>query len=183
MKADRSHRPRPPTSIASVRVSAAEIAPRALARARVRAMRASMVRSTRQLIAAAAPATSAMPSEATRKRASGGKPGVARNMPIIAVNTISELTRGLHRSKNAARRCVRVSARRAVVFMVSSNPGVFEQALEVGADALEFGAGRVAHHRQAVGVDEDHAAARQRTKGGSRGIEAQVLGALPFLGQ
>ena len=70
--------------------------PLAVARQRVRAISASTVRSTRQLIAAAAPATRAMPTDAAIKRASGGKPGEARNMPIIAVKTIRLLTRGLH---------------------------------------------------------------------------------------
>ena len=35
-------------------------------------------------------------------------PGVARNMPITAVNTISDTTRGLVSEKNARSRCAKL---------------------------------------------------------------------------
>jgi hypothetical protein len=44
---------------------------------------------------AAAPATSAMPIVAPSSGWSGTQPGVARNIPITAVKTMSETTRGL----------------------------------------------------------------------------------------
>jgi len=47
------------------------------------------------LIAAAAPATSAMPSVPASRMRGGTMSDVARNMPITAVNTISDTTRGL----------------------------------------------------------------------------------------
>ena len=64
-------------------------------RPRVRRIRASIFCSTKQLTAAAAPATSAMPIVASRSSRGGTMLGVARNMPITAVKTISETTRGL----------------------------------------------------------------------------------------
>ena len=60
-----------------------------------RSMSASILCSTRQFTAAAAPATSAMPRVAATRIRGGTIPGVARNMPITAVNTMSETTRGL----------------------------------------------------------------------------------------
>jgi hypothetical protein len=57
-------------------------------------MIASIFCSTRQFTAAAAPATSAMPIVPARKAWSGTAPGTARNIPITAVNTMSETTRG-----------------------------------------------------------------------------------------
>jgi len=50
--------------------------------------------STRQLIAAAAPATRPIPSVPAKSTCGGTMPGAARNMPITAVKTISETTRG-----------------------------------------------------------------------------------------
>jgi len=64
-------------------------------RQRVRSISASTFCSTRQLIAAAAPATRAMPNVPASSTRDGTIPGVARNMPITAVNTMSETTRGL----------------------------------------------------------------------------------------
>ena len=64
----------------------------------VRFMRASICFSTKQLKAAAAPATSQMPTHATAMRASScpsGKPGTAKIMPMKAQKTISCTTRGL----------------------------------------------------------------------------------------
>jgi hypothetical protein len=66
----------------------------------VRIISASIFCSTRQLIAAAAPATSAIPTVANRTTENGGNPGVARNIPITAVNTTSETTRGLVSARN-----------------------------------------------------------------------------------
>ena len=57
-------------------------------------MRASSSRSTRQLTANAAPASSQMPTVAATRRCTGGKPGTARNMPITAQKTASCVTRG-----------------------------------------------------------------------------------------
>ena len=51
--------------------------------------------STRQLIAAAAPATSAMPNVPASSTRGGTIPGVERHMPITAVKTMSDTTRGL----------------------------------------------------------------------------------------
>ncbi len=72
--------------------------PRAVGRHAVRFMRESMPFSTRQLNAAAAPATSQMPMQASRPRcrsAPVGTPGTARTMPMRAQKTISCTTRGL----------------------------------------------------------------------------------------
>ena len=63
-------------------------------------MSASSFCSIKQLIAAAAPATSAMPMVAASNILKGTMPGVARNMPITAVKTISDTTRGLVSSQN-----------------------------------------------------------------------------------
>jgi hypothetical protein len=67
-------------------------------RPQVRAMRASMLRSMIWFTAAADAACRAMPSVPQNRADSGGSPGTARNMPTIAVNTISMTTRGLHSS-------------------------------------------------------------------------------------
>jgi len=67
----------------------------------VRFIRASIWRSTRQLKAAAAPATSQMPMQATAMCthwAAVGRPGTASTMPMKAQNTISCTTRGLVRA-------------------------------------------------------------------------------------
>jgi len=66
--------------------------PLAVGRQAVRFILASMPFSTRQLKAAAAPATSQMPSEATAASHTSdrlGTPGTASTMPIKAQNTIS----------------------------------------------------------------------------------------------
>ncbi len=67
-------------------------------RPQVRAMRASMLRSMSWFTAAAEAACKAMPRVPKNSRSSGGIPGTARNMPMMAVNTISITTRGLHSS-------------------------------------------------------------------------------------
>ena len=66
--------------------------PRGSGHARVRAITASIFCSIRQLMAAAAPATRAIPSVPKTTELSGGSVGAARNMPITAVNTISTTT-------------------------------------------------------------------------------------------
>src|SRR5574343_862194 len=159
MKPCSSQRPTAPRMVARVTVSSGEISPRAVARQRVRAILASMVRSTRQFSAAAAKETSAMPSDATRKRSSGGKPGVARNMPIMAVNTIRLLTRGLHRWLKALKRWIKLrDGALATVCMaiLLAVPGVFEQAFEVGAHALGAGIGGVSDDQLALRINEQH---------------------------
>ena len=68
----------------------------------VRAICASMRASSSWLIAAAAPADSQMPMKATAPVvacAAVGQPGIARNMPTSAVNTIRATTLGLVRSQ------------------------------------------------------------------------------------
>ena len=75
--------------------------PLAVGRQAVRRILASIPFSTRQLKAAAAPATSQMPrqaSKASRTWAQLGTPGTASTMPIRAQNTISWITRGLARA-------------------------------------------------------------------------------------
>ncbi len=79
------------------RTCAVVIEPRTVGRPRVRAIMASNFCSTRQLNAAAAPATSAMPRVAKNMVAAGGTPGAASSMPITAVKTMSETTRGFVR--------------------------------------------------------------------------------------
>ena len=69
--------------------------PLAVGRQAVRRMRRSISRSTMQLKAAAAPATSQMPPVAASTMRQSGRPGVASNMPITAQKTISCTTRGL----------------------------------------------------------------------------------------
>src|SRR6185369_9935703 len=143
------------------------MSPRAVARQLVRAILASMVRSTRQFSAAAAKETRAMPRAATRKRSSGGKPGVARNMPIIAVNTIRLLTRGLQRWAKAARRWpkLRVGAATVCMAILLAGPGEFEQSFEIGAHALGGGVGWVSHDQLPWGVGQQQgigAAGRRR---------------------
>ena len=93
-KRARIHRPRLPSTVANASVCAAVSWPRGSGRQRVRCMRASIFCSTRQLIAAALPATSAMPRVAARSSRGGTIAGAARNMPITAVKTISDTTRG-----------------------------------------------------------------------------------------
>ena len=66
---------------------------------RVRAILASISCSIKQLNAAAAPEASPIPTVAAINISSGTILGVARNIPIMAVNTISAETRGLHSGK------------------------------------------------------------------------------------
>jgi hypothetical protein len=80
-------------------VSLEDTCPVGIARALVRAMMASILCSIKQLNAAAAPDAKAIPSVVAMSNGKGTIPGVARNIPIMAVNTISEVTLGLHREK------------------------------------------------------------------------------------
>ena len=80
---------------AATSVGSAVSSPLGSGRRRVRAISASTFCSTRQLNAAAAPATRAMPIVAKNTTPAGGSPGVARNMPMTAQKTISDTTRGL----------------------------------------------------------------------------------------
>ena len=69
--------------------------PRAVGRQAVRAILRSICSSIRQLKAAAAPATSQMPSVAAPASARSGQPGWASSIPISAQKTMSCTTRGL----------------------------------------------------------------------------------------
>ena len=82
----------------NTRACRSDSSPRAVGRQAVRRILASMLFSTRQLKAAAAPATSQMPALAMAMRASAaplGRPGTASTMPMSAQNTMSWTTRGL----------------------------------------------------------------------------------------
>ena len=68
-------------------------------RARVRVICSSMRRSSTWLIVAAQAAASPMPRFPQSSAASGGRPGLASSVPTIAVNTISNTTRGLVSSR------------------------------------------------------------------------------------
>src|SRR5712691_355993 len=103
-KAYSVHSPMPPITPANARVWAEVSSPRGKGLARVRLMTASIFCSTRQFTAAAAPATSQMPVVAASRSFGGTMPGVARNMPITAQNTMSDTTRGLVRLRNWRRR-------------------------------------------------------------------------------
>ena len=109
-----SQRPAPPTTPANTSVCSDVSSPRGSGRARVRCITASIFCSTRQFTAAAAPATSAMPSVAANTMPAGGSPGAARNMPITAQKTISDTTRGLVSARNCR---MRLSARVSAVMV------------------------------------------------------------------
>ena len=64
----------------------------------VRAINASIFSSIKQLKAAAAPLTKAIPMLAAIRILIGTMPGVAKNIPIMAVKTINAVTLGLHRA-------------------------------------------------------------------------------------
>ena len=68
-------------------------------RLRVRAIRASTPESTTWLMAAAEAAARPMPSVPKTSAPSGTMPGVARNIPTMAVNTISATTLSLHSAR------------------------------------------------------------------------------------
>ena len=65
----------------------------------VLAITASIFCSIKQLKAAAANETKAIPKIELSNRLNGTIPGVAKNIPITAVKTIRELTRNLQRTK------------------------------------------------------------------------------------
>ena len=67
---------------------------------RVLAILASIFSSIKQLKAAAAPDTKPIPIIEAIKTSNGTMPGVDRNIPITAVNTIKAFTLGLHSAKN-----------------------------------------------------------------------------------
>src|SRR5258706_9109703 len=88
-------RPIAPTTAANARASAEWSSRMGKGRARVRAIMASIFCSSRQLLAAAEPATSAIPIAPNTSGWNATTPGVARNIPITAVKTMSDSTRGL----------------------------------------------------------------------------------------
>src|ERR1700757_1110587 len=89
------HMPRPPITPENTKVCATVISPRAIGRLAVLAIRESISRSTKQLTAKAAPAKSQIPMVAGTTKCQLGNSGVAKNMPIMAQNTASCVTRGL----------------------------------------------------------------------------------------
>src|ERR1700740_1718323 len=150
--------PRPPTPPENSTICAGEIVPITVGRPRVRAITASIFCSTRQLKAAAAPATSAMPAVAHARRPGGGSVGAAGSIPITAVNTMSETTRGLVSLQNWTPMpgtgwvaCCSMGARN---FTRSTDLGGLQQPLEVLVHAPQLRPGRPAHHHVAVRVDE-----------------------------
>ena len=72
-----------------------EIRPEATARWAVRAIRASIPRSIRQLRTKPDAASKPMPALPAASNVHGTIPSVARNMPMTAQNTASNVTRGL----------------------------------------------------------------------------------------
>ena len=87
--------PRAHSTAEKTSVCAEVSSPLALGRQEVRAMRLSMRCSTRQLKAAAALATSQMPTVAAPASRQSGRPGCASSMPMRAQKTMSCTTRGL----------------------------------------------------------------------------------------
>src|SRR5471032_252808 len=87
--------PAPPMTVAKIAVCVTLMSPIAIGRRAVRAMRASISRSARQLTAKAAPASNQMPTVAATSRCQSGMQSLARNMPITAQKTASCVTRGL----------------------------------------------------------------------------------------
>src|SRR6266542_1046073 len=178
--------PMPPTTVANASVARAVTSPRGNGRCRVRAISASSFCSTRQLIAAAEPATSAMPIVAQKTRCGGGSPGTARNMPMTAQNTISDTTRGFASAtkwRNRVSASVRAvmdrgtwghAAKRAILASrPSRSPDVrrAQHALEVLGEPPDVGIVRIAQHRIAVGIDEIDRVGSRR-KGGERALAA-----------
>src|SRR5215813_298718 len=158
-------RPAEPTRLAKTSVCAELSSPRGSGRPRVRAIVPSIFCSTRQLIAAAAPAASAMPIVPNSTALSGGQPGVARNMPMTAVNTISVTTRGFVSERNwRARRNgpwlrtreVMRRSRKGGDFTTSGSPDPrgLEQPLEVFRHPLDVGIDGVAQHDVAQRIDD-----------------------------
>ena len=92
--------PAPPTTSANTTVSATVMSPIACGRRAVRAMRASISRSARQLTANAALVSRKMPMVAGTATRQSGMPSVARNMPMMAQNTAIWVMRGLVNAQN-----------------------------------------------------------------------------------
>ena len=88
-----------PSTAAKMSASCSVSAPLGSGRARVRAICASMRRSSTWLMVAAQAAASAMPRLPHTSAASGGRPGLASSVPTIAVNTMSVTTFGLVSSR------------------------------------------------------------------------------------
>src|SRR4029453_5772334 len=97
----RSSRPARPVHAMNASACGVVTSPLGNGRTRVRAMMASSFCSMTQLSAAADVATRAMPIAPNSRGPAGGKPGGGRNMPMTAVKTISETTRGLPRRTSA----------------------------------------------------------------------------------
>src|SRR5688572_13976657 len=122
--------------------------------------------STRQLIAAAAPATRAMPSVAANTRPGGGTPGVARNIPMIATKTISETTRGFVSARNWRKRLRLIVAvvmesgpnasfyARAATGERSPDPRSAKQPRQVARQCLDVGRARPRQHLVADRIDQ-----------------------------
>src|SRR5260221_1531198 len=150
--------PRPPMAPENIMIWTCEMVPLTVGRPRVRAIAASIFCSTRQLNAAAAPATSAMPSVAAKTRPGGGRSGVARSIPITAVNTMSETTRGLVRRQN----CTPMPGTWAeawwsmgtIDFNPSTYLGGLQQPLEILEHPAELRVRGPAHHHVAARIDE-----------------------------
>ena len=87
--------PNPPTIIKKNVVSGTLTLPCGSGLPFVLAITASIFCSTKQFNAAAAPATNAIPIVPKIRVSKGTAPGTAINIPITAVKTISDTTRGL----------------------------------------------------------------------------------------
>ena len=89
----------PPSNEAKIEVCDEESFPVTVGLPFVLAITASIFCSIRQLKAAAAPDTKLIPIIEANKISTGTIPGVAKNIPITAVNTIKAVTLGLHKMK------------------------------------------------------------------------------------
>src|SRR5271154_128616 len=161
--------PRPPTAPDSNRICADVMVPITVGRPRVRAIAASIFCSTRQLNAAAAPATSAIPAVAASKSCAGGTAGEASSIPITAVKTMSETTRGLVRRQNCAPTpgtWLDVASMGGRYFNASTDLRRLEKCLQIFQHAAEIRAFRPAHHDVAARVHEvDVGPVARRTRG------------------
>src|SRR5687768_15621448 len=133
--------------------------------------------STRQLIAAAAPATRAIPSVAAKTRPGGGTPGVARNIPMIATKTISETTRGFVSARNWRKRLRLIVAvvmeygrnepfyATAATGAPSSDPRSAKQPRQVARQRLDVRRARPRQHLVANRIDQVDRLLAQRQRG------------------
>src|SRR5450631_425482 len=165
--------PRPPRAPAKIMTCIEVMVPMTVGRPRVRAIAASIFCSTRQLNAAAAPATSAIPSVAKKMRPGAGKPGDASSIPMTAVNTISETTRGFVRRQNWAPRPGALCAvaswdMGACNYSFSAYLRGLQQPLQVLQHAPEIGLRGPAHHHIAARVHEADVRAVVRRAGRDR---------------